>query len=113
MSDTPLDGSSQALAAAPTDWPPLPEPDMLERLIQIIAKEAMLDRALIRPESTLETLGLASIDVVSILMGIEEEFDVYVPMSAELQDVRNLHDLIKIVTDAMAHEVTETAAVAD
>ena len=113
MSDLPPDGSPLASAEAATDWPDLPAPDMLERILQIIAKEGVIDRGLIRPDSTLESLGLVSIDVVSILMGIEEEFDAYVPMSAELQDVRNLRDLIKIVADEMARDALKTATVAD
>lgn len=113
MSELPPDAEPQATDTAPTVWPALPQPDMLDRIIQIIAKEAMLDPSMIRPDSTLETLGLVSIDVVNILMGVEEEFDAYVPMSAELQDVRNLHDLIKIVADEMARGASDTTTVAD
>jgi acyl carrier protein len=43
-------------------------------------------------------------------MGVEEEFDTYVPMSNELQEVRNLHDLIKVVAEQMAREAAEKAA---
>lgn len=88
-------------AGAAAGWPALPSPDMLDRIIAIIAKEAVLDPSLIKPESTLETLGLVSIDVVNILMGVEEEFDTYVPMSAELQDVRTLADLLRVVAAEM------------
>ncbi len=91
-------------AAAPTEWPELPDPAMLDRLVQIIAKEGMVDPALITPDATLESLGLASIDVVSILMGVEEELDVYVPMSAELQEVRHLADLIRVVVAQMQRD---------
>lgn len=113
MSEHHPDGLQRTTSAGPVNWPELPEPDMLDRIIRIIAKEGKVELALIQPDSTLESLGLVSIDVVSILMGVEEEFDTYVPMSAELQDVRNLHDLIKIVADEMARDGSETATVTE
>lgn len=109
MPERPLDDLSDA-AAGPTEWPDLPEPGMLDRIIGIIAKEAVIAPELITPASTLETLGLVSIDVVNILMGVEEEFDLYVPMSNELQEVRNLHDLIKVVAEQMARDAGEKPA---
>lgn len=89
-------------ATPPTSWPDLPEPGMLERILKIIADEGKIDSASITPDATLDSLGLLSIDVVSILMGIEEEFDAYIPMSADLQAAENLHDLIKIIVAQMA-----------
>lgn len=112
MSELPTD-CAHTPTPAPTSWPELPEPGMLERIIQIIAKEAVIEPERIKPDSTLETLGLVSIDVVNILMGVEEEFDTYVPMSNELQEVRNLHDLIKVVSEQMARDAAGSAAGAD
>lgn len=110
MPDLPVDDLQNTESAGPTSWPILPEPGMLDRIIAIIAKEAVIAPELIKPDSTLDTLGLVSIDVVNILMGVEEEFDTYVPMSNELQEVRNLHDLIKVVAEQMAREAAEKAA---
>lgn len=83
------------------DWPTLPEPDMLNKLIKIIVDEGMVDPKDVKPEATLEGLGLTSIDVVNILMGVEEEFDVYVPMAEDLSSVRNLSDMIRVVVEQM------------
>lgn len=89
-------------ATPPTAWPDLPEPGMLERILKILAEEGKIDPARITPDATLDSLGLLSIDVVSILMGIEEEFDAYIPMTADLQAAGNLHDLIKTIVAQMA-----------
>ena len=90
--------SEETETGSPTaQWPKLPEPGMLEKLIAIIVEEGMVDPAAIKPETTLEELGLTSIDVVSILMGVEEEFDVYVPMAEELAEARNLGQMIALV----------------
>lgn len=86
---------------APADWPVLPDPTMLPRLIDVIVREGKVDPAAIRPDATLESLDILSIDVVTILMALEEEFDCYIPMSADLSDVRNLHDLIEVIVREM------------
>ena len=88
-------------AAAPTSWPDLPEDGLLERLVQIIVKEGKVAPELVVPEATLESLGLASIDVVSILMGVEEELNVYLPMSDELTSARNLAELVEAIVTQM------------
>jgi acyl carrier protein len=86
---------------APTEWPTLPEEGMLDRIIKIIIDEGKVDPEAVGPEATLETLGLISIDVISILMGIEEEFDVYLPMTEELSTARNLAELIEVMVAQM------------
>ncbi|MCB1404704.1 MAG: hypothetical protein KDK01_00185 [Rhodobacteraceae bacterium] len=86
---------------APTTWPTLPEEGMLDTILKIIADEGKVDAADVVPEATLETLGLISIDVISILMGIEEQFDVYLPMSDELSSARNLAELIEVMVAQM------------
>ena len=86
---------------APTAWPTLPEDGMLETILKIIADEGKVDAAAVVPDATLESLGLISIDVISILMGIEEQFDVYLPMSDELSSARNLAELIEVMVAQM------------
>jgi acyl carrier protein len=86
---------------APTEWPALPEEGMLDKIIAIIVEEGKVDAAAVTPEATLETLGLISIDVISILMGIEEEFDVYLPMTEDLASARNLAELIDVMVSQM------------
>jgi len=48
----------------------------------IIAKQAHLDQSAITPESVLSELGVTSLDLVEIIMTIEDEYDVTIPVDA-------------------------------
>ncbi|MFQ5566240.1 MAG: acyl carrier protein [Paracoccaceae bacterium] len=56
--------------------------DVSERVTQIIAEQAMLDPEVIKPETTLDDLGLDSLALVEVVFGIEEAFDISVPFNA-------------------------------
>ncbi|MBK6802806.1 phosphopantetheine-binding protein [Novosphingobium sp.] len=85
----------------PTEWPPLPQPGMIEEILDIIAHEAKLDRAALVPGATMESLGIPSLDMVEILFEVEERFGIYVPMGEEMVDTVYLHDLIRVLADQM------------
>ncbi len=53
--------------------------DVLRR---VIAKQAHLDPSVITPESVLSDLGVTSLDLVEIIMTIEDEYDVTIPVDA-------------------------------
>jgi acyl carrier protein len=89
-------------AAPPTHWPVLPDPAMIDEILGIIANEAKLDRAVLLPGATMESLGIPSLDMVEILFEVEERFGIYIPMGEELVDTVYLHDLIKVLADQMA-----------
>jgi acyl carrier protein len=102
--------------APPTDWPELEDEQLLARIIDVVAEEGMVDREAIVPTATIESLGLDSIEVVMILNGVEEKFDVYIPMDGEITEVRNLAELVAImakqVADGAKHpsEMTDEAS---
>lgn len=56
--------------------------DVRDRVIAIIAEQAVLEPADVRPESTLEELGIDSLGVVEAVFAIEEAFDISVPFNA-------------------------------
>lgn len=56
--------------------------DVQDRVIAIIAEQAMLDPSDITLESTPETLGIDSLGLVESLFAIEETFDISVPFNA-------------------------------
>ncbi len=56
--------------------------DVSKRVTQIIAEQAMLDPEVIKPETTLDDLGLDSLALVEVVFGIEEAFDISVPYNA-------------------------------
>lgn len=93
----------------PTKWPELDDPALLEKIVDIIANEGKVDRMKIVPEATLESLGLESMDVVMILMGVEEKLDIYVPMDSNLTSARNLSEFVtSIIYSMQSNVVTES-----
>jgi len=67
---------------------------IFERLQAIVAKKYSLDPATITPESTLESLGLDSLDLIELLFDVEDEFAIRVPQdggsalkTATIQDI--------------------------
>ncbi len=68
------------------------------KILDIISKEGMVDREKLTREATLEDLEIESIDMVMILQGLEEEFEVYVPMDQEIMELKNVGDVIDTVT---------------
>lgn len=56
--------------------------DIRNRVVAILAEQALLDPADLREEMTLADLGIDSLGVVETLFAIEEAFDVSVPFNA-------------------------------
>jgi acyl carrier protein len=50
-----------------------------QQVFEIIAKQAKLDMATIKPESTLKDLGIASLEAIELIFDIEEHFDITFP----------------------------------
>jgi acyl carrier protein len=53
-----------------------------DKVIAIIAELAVLDVADVKPEATLESLGIDSLGLVESIFAIEEAFDISVPYNA-------------------------------
>lgn len=53
-----------------------------DRVISIIAEQAVLEPSDVTMESTLEDLGIDSLGLVESIFSIEEEFDISVPFNA-------------------------------
>ena len=53
-----------------------------DRIIAIVAEQAMLDPAEIRPEMTPAELGIDSMGLVESIFAIEEAFDISIPFNA-------------------------------
>ena len=53
-----------------------------DRIIAIIAEQAVLDQSDISMDQSLEDLGIDSMALVEAIFSIEEEFDISVPFNA-------------------------------
>lgn len=72
--------------------------DLREQLIEIIAKEGMIEREKLTPDATIEKIGMASYDMVMVLMALEEKFGVYISVDSELTDVKTLDELLTVLS---------------
>ena len=68
--------------------------ELVEQIMDIVAREGMVERASVAPDATLDSLQLKSADLMMILMAIEEEFEVYIPIDGQLSESRTVADLI-------------------
>ena len=56
--------------------------EIREKVIEIIAEQAVLEPSDVKMEHTLEDLGIDSLGLVESIFAIEEAFDVSVPFNA-------------------------------
>jgi acyl carrier protein len=68
------------------------------QIVDMVVAEGMVDRDRIKPDSTLESLEIASMDIVMILLSIEEKFGVYIPVDSELGAAKNFSEFVDTVT---------------
>lgn len=67
-----------------------------EELIDLISSESLIERRNLRAEGTLESLGLDSVDTVSIVFAIEERFGIRLEAN-ELSRQNTLGEFLSIV----------------
>ena len=80
-----------------------------DKIIQIIAEQALLDAADVRLLATLEDLGIDSLGVVESIFAIEEEFDIEVPFNANAPaesefDISSVSAIISAVEALVAEQ---------
>ncbi|WP_347266577.1 phosphopantetheine-binding protein [Paracoccus sp. (in: a-proteobacteria)] len=84
--------------------------DIRERIVQIIAEQAMLDPGELKPEMSPQEIGIDSLGLVESIFAIEEEFDISVPFNANEPeksdfDVSSLGAIIAAVEKLVAEKV--------
>ena len=68
---------------------------MYEKLVNFAAKQLELDAAEITPDSTFESLGIDSLDIVEMIMDLESELGVELEM--EDQKITNFRELADFI----------------
>lgn len=77
--------------------------DISQKVIEIIAEQAMLEPSDVTLDSTLEGLGIDSLGLVESIFAIEETFDINVPFNAndpsasdfDISDVKSIVEGVK------------------
>ncbi|HEV7572064.1 MAG TPA: phosphopantetheine-binding protein [Thermoanaerobaculia bacterium] len=82
-------------------------PTPFERVQSVLSKKYSLALDAITPESTLESLGLDSLDLIELLFDVEDEFGIRIPQdggsalkTATIQDI--IDSVQKLVPEAPA-----------
>ncbi|MDF0602381.1 acyl carrier protein [Psychromarinibacter sp. C21-152] len=75
-----------------------------DRVIRIVAEQAVLDVEDVKGSQTLEDLGIDSLGLVESIFAIEEEFDIQVPFNANEPeksdfDISSVDAIVKAVED--------------
>ena len=73
---------------------------MFEKLAKFAAKQLDLDLAEITPDSTFESLGIDSLDVVEMIMDLETELGVELEM--EDQKIETFQELADFIESKLA-----------
>ncbi len=80
-----------------------------DKIIAIVAQQAFVEPADIKPASTLEELGVDSMALVECIFAIEETFDVQIPFNANAPetpqfDISSIQTLTDAVKDLIAQQ---------
>lgn len=84
--------------------------DLSQELLELVAREGMVDLSDITPDSRLEDLDIQSADFVMILMALEEEYGVYISVDNELTDVETVQDLLTLAQSKIEEHQKESQA---
>ena len=88
----------------------MPE-DVKERVVAILAEQAVLQPEDVEMDQTLEDLGIDSLGLVECIFSIEEEFDIQVPFNANQPeksdfDISNVASIVSAVEELVARQKT-------
>lgn len=83
--------------------------DVRDRIIQIIAEQAMLDPTELKLEMSPQDIGIDSLGLVESIFAIEEAFDITVPFNANEPessafDISSLNAIIAAVEKLIAEK---------
>lgn len=81
-----------------------------DRIIAIIAEQAMLEPEQIKPELSPQDVGIDSLGLVESIFAIEEEFDISIPFNANEPDksefdISTMGSIIAAVEKLVAEKV--------
>ena len=65
-------------------------------VLTIISDEVPIDRALLDPKATLESLNIASLDMISVMFALEDKFGLIIEQD-DVKDAKTLQDFLDVV----------------
>ena len=84
--------------------------EVRDRILQIVAEQAMLDPSELKLEMSPQDIGIDSMGLVESIFAIEEEFDIAIPFNANEPeksefDVSTLGAIVNAVEKLVAEQV--------
>jgi acyl carrier protein len=70
--------------------------DNTEDILDLVAKEGLLDRTTLNPDTKLADLNIPSLEMINVLFAIEDRFGVDVDVE-EIKHAQTMRDLIDVV----------------
>lgn len=78
-----------------------------QQIFELVAAQAKIEAATIKPESTLKDLGIASLEAIELIFDIEEHFNINFP---DQQGANLDSDTIQSLVDAVQKGLDDKAA---
>lgn len=75
--------------------------ELARKLVEIVRKEKEIPDEKLSPETALADAGIDSLDALTILFAIEEEFGITIP-DAEARSMKTFGDMIDVVAAQLA-----------
>ena len=69
-----------------------------QKLIEIVRKEKEIPEDVLKPETPLAEAGIDSLDALTILFGIEEEFHITIP-DDRAKAMRTFGDMVDVIAE--------------
>jgi len=75
-----------------------------DSILDVIAEESLVERSALAPDATLESLGIQSLDIISIVFALEDKFGIVLEQSEfeGVTTVKQLVDIIEVKANAAA-----------
>lgn len=65
-------------------------------IFDLISAEVPIDRDKLDPSATLESLDIASLDMISVMFALEDKYQIIVEQD-DVKDAKTLDDFVKVV----------------
>jgi len=76
---------------------------ILDAVVAAVARQKNISPSEIQPETSLEEIGISSLDAITIVYEIEDAFDVEVP-NENLESLKTVQDIVDGVAELMDAE---------
>jgi acyl carrier protein len=83
----------------------------INEILDIVAKKAMINRALLTPQAKLSDLNVSSLDMVEVMFALEEKFGIELPFNANTSasEFETVGDVIASVQKQLAGKPPQAA----